>query len=336
MAGEKHAPTCNRETVEVEVDENLYSDDSGSFVDSSGVSETTSLSSSIRNYKYENGRRYHAFREGSYNMPNDEKEQNRLDLHHHIHRLKLDGQLFRSPIPRDVSRILDLGTGTGIWAIEMADEFPTAKVIGNDLSPIQPTWVPPNLSFEVDDFESDWEYSKPFDFIHARDLQGSVSDYNRLVAQAFANLAPGGWFEFADADLLVCCDDETIKEAKNMLEVNRLVCDASARFGKLMGTAKQHKQRLEDAGLVNVREEIYKIPFSPWAKDPKLKELGKFHQVNMIESLDAYSFALLTRVLGWHITEVHALLAGARAELLNRSIHLYAKWYHVYGQKPQD
>lgn len=63
-------------------------------------------------------------------MPNDEKEQNRLDLHHHIHRLKLDGQLFRSPIPRDVSRILDLGTGTGIWAIEMADEFPTAKVIG--------------------------------------------------------------------------------------------------------------------------------------------------------------------------------------------------------------
>ncbi|KAK9657167.1 hypothetical protein V6Z96_001414 [Aspergillus fumigatus] len=80
MAGEKHAPTCNRETVEVEDDENLYSDDSGSFVDSSGVSETTSLSSSIRNYKYENGRRYHAFREGSYNMPNDEKEQNRLDL----------------------------------------------------------------------------------------------------------------------------------------------------------------------------------------------------------------------------------------------------------------
>lgn len=56
----------------------------------------------------------------------------------------------------------------------------------------------------------------------------------------------------------------------------------------------------------------------------------------MIESLDAYSFALLTRVLGWHITEVHAFLAGARAELLNRSIHLYAKWYHVYGQKPQD
>ncbi|GIK01893.1 hypothetical protein Aspvir_005934 [Aspergillus viridinutans] len=326
----------NRGTLEVEDDENLYSDDSGSFVNSSGVSETTSLSSSIRNYQYENGRRYHAFREGAYNMPNDEKEQNRLDLHHHIHRLKLDGQLFRSPVPSDVSRILDLGTGTGIWAIEVADQFPKATVIGNDLSPIQPTWVPPNLAFEVDDFESDWEYSKPFDFIHARDLQGSVSDYGRLVERAFKNLAPAGWFEFADADLIVCCDDGTVKEAKNLLEANRLVRDASARFGKVMGTASQHKQRLEDAGFVNIHEEIYKIPLSPWAKNPKLKELGKFQQVNMLESLDAYSFALMTRVLGWHITEVHALLAGARAELLNRSIHMYAQWYHVYGQKPQD
>ncbi|GIJ88084.1 hypothetical protein Asppvi_007000 [Aspergillus pseudoviridinutans] len=314
----------NRGTLEVEDDEHLYSDDSGSFVNSSGVSETTSVSSSVRNYQYENGRRYHAFREGAYNM------------HHHIHRLKLDGQLFRSPIPSDVSRILDLGTGTGIWAMEVADEYPKAKVIGNDLSPIQPTWVPPNLTFEVDDFEAEWEYSKPFDFIHARDLQGSVSDYERLVERAFKNLAPAGWFEFADADLIVCCDDGTIKEAKNLLEANRLICDASARFGKTMGTANQHKQRLEDAGFINVREEIYKIPLSPWAKDPKLKELGKFHQVNMIESLDAYCFALMTRVLGWHIIEVQALLAGARAELLNRNIHMYAQWYHVYGQKPQD
>lgn len=111
----------------------------------------------------------------------------------------------------------------------------------------------------MDDFESEWEYTKPFDFIHARDLQGSVSDYNRLVEQAFKHLTPAGWFEFADADLIVCCDDDTIKEAKNLLELNRVVCDASARFGKLMGTANQHKQRLAGAGFINIREEIYKV-----------------------------------------------------------------------------
>lgn len=32
-----------------------------------------------------------------------------------------------------------------MWCIDMGDEFPAAEVIGVDLSPIQPTWVPPNV-----------------------------------------------------------------------------------------------------------------------------------------------------------------------------------------------
>lgn len=39
---------------------------------------------------------------------------------------------------------MDVGTGTGIWAIDMADRFPNAQVKGIDFSPIQPNWVPPN------------------------------------------------------------------------------------------------------------------------------------------------------------------------------------------------
>lgn len=45
------------------------------------------------NYKYENGRRYHAFREGVYFAPNDDKEQDRMDLFHHISTLILGGAL---------------------------------------------------------------------------------------------------------------------------------------------------------------------------------------------------------------------------------------------------
>lgn len=36
---------------------------------------STSLSSSIRDYAFENGRRYHKYREGQYQFPNDEPEQ---------------------------------------------------------------------------------------------------------------------------------------------------------------------------------------------------------------------------------------------------------------------
>jgi methylase of polypeptide subunit release factors len=39
-------------------------------------------------------------------------------------------------------KILDVGTGTGIWAIDAGDLFPSAEVIGVDLSPIQPNWMP--------------------------------------------------------------------------------------------------------------------------------------------------------------------------------------------------
>jgi hypothetical protein len=28
---------------------------------------------------------------------------------------------------------------------DFADEYPNAEVIGTDISPIQPSWVPPNL-----------------------------------------------------------------------------------------------------------------------------------------------------------------------------------------------
>lgn len=51
-------------------------------------------------------------------------------------------ELHRAPMIKNhlPARILDLGTGTGIWAIDMADKYPDAEVIGVDLSVIQPKW----------------------------------------------------------------------------------------------------------------------------------------------------------------------------------------------------
>lgn len=47
--------------------------------------------------------------------------------------------------------ILDIATGTGTWAIEMGDEFPESQITGTDLSPIQPSHVPPNVRFFIED-----------------------------------------------------------------------------------------------------------------------------------------------------------------------------------------
>lgn len=54
-------------------------------------------------------------------QPNDEEEQDRMDLVHHIFGLALKGELFLAPIPEKPQRVLDLGTGTGIWAMDFAE-----------------------------------------------------------------------------------------------------------------------------------------------------------------------------------------------------------------------
>lgn len=71
--------------------------------------------------------------------------------------LMLDNRLGMAPPNNpgaNVKRVLDVGTGTGIWAIDYADEHPDTQVVGVDLSPIQPdlylflpfeiTWITTN------------------------------------------------------------------------------------------------------------------------------------------------------------------------------------------------
>lgn len=61
-----------------------------------------------------------------------------MDIEHHMFGL-IFGQLHLAPL-NSPQKILDLGTGTGLWAMDAADKYPSAEVIGTDLSPTQPKW----------------------------------------------------------------------------------------------------------------------------------------------------------------------------------------------------
>lgn len=228
--------------------------------------------------------------------------------------------------------------------------------------------VPPNVFFEIDDFESDWDFSEPFDFVFGRNLGGTVRDFPQLFSRTMNNLNNGGWVEFVDFAAEVCSDDDSRDRAPNLVEWENLLNEASARFGKPLNTGPRLKEWMARAGFRNVREEVYKVslatcdinsayldqdsgarrhisvnnfpivqvPMNPWPKDRKLKEIGRYHQANMVESLEAYSLALFTRVFGWTTQEVIAFLAGVRGEIVDRSIHVYAKFYFVYGQRLYD
>jgi trans-aconitate methyltransferase len=101
--------------------------------------------------------------------------------------LLYDGKLYLAPIWNPHS-VLDIGAGSGIWCIDFADIHPSAEILGVDLSANMPTYVPPNVRFEVDDLEDGWTFSFPFDYIHSRYMAGSIKDWPRLMNQCFESV----------------------------------------------------------------------------------------------------------------------------------------------------
>ncbi|KAK6210762.1 hypothetical protein LQW54_005967 [Pestalotiopsis sp. IQ-011] len=89
----------------------------------------------------ENGRFYGTFHPGQYLLPVDENELDRMDIMHKFmtvaRRQDAIHGLHEVSIPQGPA-ILDLGCGTGIWAIDMADQYQFGKVIGLDLNFSQP------------------------------------------------------------------------------------------------------------------------------------------------------------------------------------------------------
>lgn len=221
-------------------------------------SETTSLASSVLDYQYENGRRYHSYQAGKYFAPNDEEEQQRLDLVHHVQSMCLGGELFKVPIT-EPHRILDIGTGTGIWAIDIADRFEMAEVIATDLSPIQPKWVPPNLQFLVDDAEAEWTFEKNFDFIHIRNMGGSIADWPALLERCLAHLNPGGWLEVGDFEAWGSTDDNSLPEDSSYHVWQVHLQEAAEKAGRTMNIIPQMKGLVQNAGFTDVREDVYKV-----------------------------------------------------------------------------
>ncbi|EOD50740.1 putative methyltransferase type 11 protein [Neofusicoccum parvum UCRNP2] len=306
----------------------------------------------ITAYKYQHGRRFHAYKEGTYRFPNDEAEQDRLDMFHEICKLLAGDALALAPFRKDGS-ILDLGTGTGIWAIEAGDAWPDATVLGNDLSPIQPRWTPPSVKFEVDDVEAEWAHSHKFDLVHSRYMLASIADWprynpapnphalcytapltdDRRVPRSFTK--PGGWAEFQDWDVTPRTDDGSLGEGNQVLELQRLAIEACGKMGRTARPGPRLKGWMREAGYRNVVEKVYKLPIGMWPQDGRLKQIGSLMMVNYLESLEAMTFALFTSVFGWSIEEIQVFLAGVRKDVRRKDVHAYFHIYFVYGQKPE-
>ncbi|KAG9237014.1 S-adenosyl-L-methionine-dependent methyltransferase [Amylocarpus encephaloides] len=291
-----------------------------------------SLRSSLYESMIENGRSYHKYKEGQYYLPNDDIEQDRLNLQHHLWTLTLDGRLHLAPVAVP-QRVLDIGTGTGLWALEYAERHPSALVIGTDLSAIQPEYVPPNCQFEIDDAEDEWTYNTKFDFIHGRMLFTCFQNPAAVFKRAYDALAPGGYFEMQDVSFAL----ETIDGSGDNTSIrvwNAKIIDGAARIGRDWRCTLKYAQFMRDAGFEGVTERQFKWPSNTWPKGKKQKLLGMWSMANFLDGLPSVSMAIMTRAHGMSREEVEIGMVDVRKDIKDKSIHGYVPVYVVYGRKP--
>ncbi|RBA11035.1 hypothetical protein FPRO05_14282 [Fusarium proliferatum] len=297
---------------------------------------SSSIDSYMLRYEQKHGRTYHSYRQGSYNYPNDEREQDRLDLVHHAFKLGLQDKLFLAPINPNSSdlRVLDIGTGTGLWAIEFADEYPQATVVGVDLSAIQPTWVSPNVSFYVDDVEEDWEEPTNYDYIHCRYMAGAIADWPALVRRIYKHLNPGGWVEFQETVNTLYSDDGTLESDNALVRLMENLKKVHEKIGRTLDPAPEFKNWALGAGFYNTNEQRFKFPVGPWPRDRRLREIGAFLGVNFIDGVDAFTAKPFRDHLGWSENEVEVLNMEVRKEAKRREVHAMFDLVVMTAQKP--
>lgn len=234
----------------------------------------------------------------------------------------MEDRLFLAPISENPQKILDMGTGSGIWAIDVADTYPSAAVIGVDTAPVQPNVLPPNLVFELDDLENDWIWPESsFDFIHGRELIMAIRDWPRLVRQAFSRLKPGGYIQLCGSYPSFQSDDGTLPADSAYIKMGELYFEMSEKIGASGRELQNWKRYLIEAGYEDVQEILLKIPTNPWPKDQRLKKIGAFELCHFRDNIANVFARGYTQILGGDPTYFQVLLAQARKEVVDRTMH---------------
>jgi len=132
------------------------------------------------------GRTRHTVESAPYMLPNDLTESDRLDAQHYLVRFVFKGN-YNVQLDHDAKlRILDVATGTGVWALEMSHEFPKAEVYGVDISPIFPAEIKPsNCHFQLCNILDGLPFpDNYFDFVYQRLLVYALSPAQRKQVYA--------------------------------------------------------------------------------------------------------------------------------------------------------
>lgn len=245
-----------------------------------------------------------------YVLPQDDKEFNRLDLQHEMLKIGFNGlnvcnELVNSVLTNRMGeelQVLDLGSGSGSWAIEMARQYPYVKVHGLDLKPREhDETLPSNCDFEVWDINDGLDHHyRQFDFVHCRFTETGFKDHKRAMTEIERCLKPGGLLMFIIATIPVTEERNTpympyMSTQTDGSWLQRAII--AQRVGiRNMGSDPYTAAQEVDTGLwkheliepATCGAALFTFPVGPWAtsSDPaeaeRLRTLGELNKRNIL------------------------------------------------------
>lgn len=239
-------------------------------------------------------------------------------------------------------RVVDVGCGTGIWAIAFATEHPDSHVLGLDIALPQPKSTPQNCSFVVADAESDWSFAtEPFDLIYGRMLVNGIRDWPGFMERCLQHLKPGGWLELSDVAHRFFTEDGCGEADSPMLRWWRVVFQRiSRKNGVDIDDTYRHAQQMRDAGFTDVRERVFKWPVgSARAGSPEEKAIGDLQYMSLQEVVAGVTTTAVQvgELRGMAAQEAEALADEAKRDVLEnadrRGYHMHFATY--VGQAPR-
>lgn len=271
--------------------------------------------------------------------PNVENDGKRLDLQHQLWLLTLKGRLLNAPTQENgpLHRVLDLGTGTGIWATEFATKNPATVVYGMDIFAPSPPEIPPNCKFIAGDVTADWKRlaglysgqgcgsSEHFDFIHSRMLLLVCPNQDLIIQNCFDNLRPGGIVEFQEmcqpirSDLPPECLDHSLLPVK----WSHYAMSGTIALGVDCTYAEEKLEKvLRQIGFVDIEIKKYRWPFGSWMANEcqssdreRLRMMGDRCVQNLSLGLDGISKLPFTKGLQWEQKSVNSYVGKVRKTL---------------------
>lgn len=113
-------------------------------------------------------------------------------------------------------------------------------------------------------------WKEPFDFVHSSNLGQGIRNWPVYLKRIYDNLSPGGVLECHESRMAFESDDDTVPKGGYIEQY----IDALAKAMKLAGfedVPPKLEGYLKDAGFVDVKVIIKKLPIGGWPKDPKKK-----------------------------------------------------------------